>query len=77
MNLVTLAKIVYKRYELKDNLINFEKNINAKKTRLNVLIDELEQLEKKAKRAKENENQEEYLSLESQIANARKKLTRK
>ncbi|KTC91589.1 hypothetical protein [Fluoribacter dumoffii] len=74
LNLVTLAKIVYKRYELKDNLINFEKNINAKKTRLNVLIDELEQLEKKAKRAKENENQEEYLSLESQIANARKKI---
>ncbi|MCE0722175.1 MULTISPECIES: hypothetical protein [Legionella] len=74
LSVITLAKLYYKRYELKDQLAEIEKKIESKKNVINYLIDDLENLETKAKKAKKEGKVEEYTSLEEDIRNARKEI---
>lgn len=74
LSVITLAKLYYKRYELKDQLVQIEKEIDSKKNLINYLIDDLEKLEIKAKKVKKEGKLEEYVSLEEEIRNARKEI---
>ncbi|KTD42696.1 hypothetical protein [Legionella parisiensis] len=72
LSVITLAKLHYKRYELKDQLAQIEKKIDSKKNLINYLLDDLENLEQRAKKAKKEGRSAEYASLEEEIRNARK-----
>ncbi|HHF0526848.1 TPA: hypothetical protein ACTUT5_003505 [Legionella anisa] len=72
LSVITLAKLYYKRYELKDKLEEIEKKIESKKNLINYLIDDLENLEAKAKKARKEGKLDESASLEEEIRNARK-----
>nr|WP_242602957.1 hypothetical protein [Legionella tucsonensis] len=74
LSVITLAKLYYKRYELKDQLAQIEQGIKNKKNLINYLIDDLENLETKAKKAKNEGRLEEYASLEEEIRNTRKEI---
>lgn len=74
LSVITLAKLYYKRYELKDQLAQIEQGIESKKKLINYLIDDLENLETKAKISKKEGRLEEYTSLEEEIRNTRKEI---
>ncbi len=71
LSVITLAKLYYKRYELKDRLTQIDKNIDTKKNLIRHLIDDLEKLEADAKKAKNEGKIEEYKSLEEKIKSER------
>ncbi|KTD00613.1 hypothetical protein OQJ19_06585 [Fluoribacter gormanii] len=71
LSVVTLAKLYYKRYEVKDQLAQIEKDIDIKKNRITHLIDSLEQLESEAKKAKLEGQRENIKYLEEKIKTER------
>ncbi|PWY56544.1 hypothetical protein DGG96_05310 [Legionella qingyii] len=71
LSVVTLAKLYYKRYEVKDQLAQIEKDIDIKKNRIAALIDSLEQLEGEAKKAKLEGQRENFNNLKDKIKTER------
>ncbi|WP_454781431.1 hypothetical protein [Legionella sp. WA2022007384] len=74
LSVVTLAKLYYKRYEVKDKLAQLEKDIDIKKNQLAHLIDNLEQLEAEAKKMKVAGQRDNIKLLEDNIKTGRQEI---